>query len=134
MLRTPCALKTQASAPPAGAATSSSGNGAESACSIVKERCWAGATRVVSTSAARHARVREATNMTVPLGRAASKLSLTPSLRKSYLSRQAAPLREDLDHAPKNRRGPRRRRPLPPTQRGRLPHGHRLEAHCDSVA
>src|SRR5207249_1511214 len=83
------------------------GNGAESACSIVKERCWAGATRVVSTSAARHARVREATNMTVPLGMAASKLSLTPSLGKSYLSRQAAALREDLDHAQKNRRGAR---------------------------
>src|SRR5437762_13965925 len=91
MLRTPCAFKTQASAPPAGAATSSSGNGAESACSIVKERCWAGAMRLVSTSAARHARVRKATNMTVPLGMAASKLSLTTSLGKSYLSAYAGP-------------------------------------------
>src|SRR2546430_13450044 len=130
MLRTPCALKTQASAPPAGAATSSSGNGAASACSIVKERCWAAARAipVVSTrAAARHARVREASSMTVLRGWAASKLSLTTSVGKSYLSRQPAALTEDLDHAEENRRGTRRARPLPSLQPGR-------PRHCQRVA
>src|SRR2546426_12272646 len=131
MLRMPCALKIQASAPPAGAATSSSGNGAERACSIVKERCWAaasaGAVTVVSTrAAAQHARVREASSMTVPLGWAASKLSLTTSVGKSYLRRQAAALTEDLDHAQKNRRGTRRGRPLPAVQPGRARHCQRV--------
>src|SRR2546427_13234437 len=56
MLRAPLALNTHATAPPAGAVTRSSGNGADSACSRVNAGCCAARGAVAASATARAAK------------------------------------------------------------------------------